>query len=113
MKKIEAIIKTEKFSAVKDSLAKAGYTSLTAYEVKGRGKQSGVEILDSSGSKIRLDLLPKTKVEIVAEDKDVTKIVDLIIAAANTSTIGAGKIFVYPIENAIRIRTHETGKDAI
>ena len=113
MKKIEAIIKTEKFTAVKDSLAKAGFTSLTTYEVKGRGKQSGVEVIDMLGSKIRLDLLPKTKVEIVVEDKDVAKVTDLIIDAAATSAIGSGKIFVSPVENAIRIRTRESGKDAI
>jgi nitrogen regulatory protein P-II 1 len=112
MKKIEAIIKTEKFGAVKDDLAKAGFTSLTAYEVKGRGKQSGVEV-DTLGSKIRLDLLPKTKVEVVVEDSDVAKVVDVIVAAADTKTIGAGKIFVSPIEDAVRIRTRETGKDAI
>jgi nitrogen regulatory protein P-II 1 len=112
LKKIEAIIRTEKFGAVKDALAKAGYTSLTMYEVKGRGKQSGVaEIV--GGSKIRVDLLPKTKVETVVEDKDVEKIIEIIEANSTTGAIGDGKIFVSPIEDAIRIRTRERGSDAI
>ncbi len=113
MKKIETIIKTEKFGVVKDALAKAGYTSLTAYEVKGRGKQSGVEVIDLLGAKIRLDLLPKTKIEIVAQDADVKKITDINIDTASTGTIGSGKIFISPIEDVIRIRTRESGKDAI
>ena len=112
MKKIEAIIKPDMLSAVKVALANAGYPSLTAYEVKGRGKQSGI-IETVSGKKIRADMLPKTKVEIVIEDKHATEVTDIIIKTACTDTIGDGKIFVSTIDDAIRIRTGEKGKDAI
>jgi nitrogen regulatory protein P-II 1 len=112
MKKIEAVIRTEKFGQVKDALADAGYTSLTTCEVKGRGKQSGI-VETVSGKIIRVDIIPKTKIEIVADNKDVEKIVKIIIDKANTGTIGDGKIFVSPIDDVIRIRTNERGPDAI
>jgi nitrogen regulatory protein P-II 1 len=112
MKKIEAVIKPEMFSYVKVALAKAGYPSLTAYEVKGRGKQSGI-IETVSGKKIRADVLPKTKVEIVVEDASVKEVTDVIVQTACTGTIGDGKIFVSTIDDAIRIRTGEKGNDAI
>jgi nitrogen regulatory protein P-II 1 len=112
MKKIEAIIKPDMFSYVKVALGKAGYPSLTAYEVKGRGKQSGV-IETVSGKTIRADILPKTKIEIVVENKDVKKVTDIIVKTACTGTIGDGKIFVSTIDDAIRIRTGERGNDAI
>jgi nitrogen regulatory protein P-II 1 len=112
VKKIEAIIKPDMFSYVKVALAKAGYTSLTAYDVKGRGKQSGIiETVD--GKTIRADVLPKTKVEIVVEDTHVKKVTEIIIKTACTGSIGDGKIFVSTIEDAIRIRTGETGYKAI
>ena len=112
MKKIEAIIKPDMFSYVKVALAKAGYPSLTAYDVKGRGEQSGI-IKTASGKKIRADILPKTKVEIVVEDKNVKKVTDIIVKTACTGTIGDGKIFVSTIDDAIRVRTSERGNDAI
>jgi nitrogen regulatory protein P-II 1 len=112
MKKIEAIIKPDMFSYVKVALGKAGYTSLTAYDVKGRGKQSGIiETVD--GKTIRADILPKTKIEIVVEDKDVKEVTDIIIKTAGTGSIGDGKIFISKIDDAIRIRTGEIGHDAI
>jgi nitrogen regulatory protein P-II 1 len=112
MKKIEAIIKPDMFSYVKVALGKAGYTSLTAYDVKGRGKQSGIiETVD--GKTIRADILPKTKIEIVVEDKDVKEVTDIIIKTASTGSIGDGKIFISKIDDAIRIRTGEIGHDAI
>jgi len=112
LKKIEAVIRSEKFGYVKDALAKAGYTSLTMYEVKGRGKQSGiVETID--GKTIRADLLPKTKIEMVADDKEIEKIIKVIITTAETGTIGDGKIFVSTIDDVVRIRTGERGSDAI
>jgi nitrogen regulatory protein P-II 1 len=112
MKKIEAVIKPDMFSSVKLALAKAGHTSLTAYDVKGRGKQSGViETVD--GKSIRADILPKTKIEIVVEDEKVKEIIDIIIKTACTDTIGDGKIFVSPVEDAIRIRTSQRGAKAI
>jgi nitrogen regulatory protein P-II 1 len=112
MKKIEAIIKPEMLSYVKAALAKAGYPSLTAYDVKGRGKQSGI-IETVSGKTIRADVLPKTKIEIVVEDKDVKEVTEIIIKTACTGTIGDGKIFVSAIEEVIRIRTGERDSDAI
>lgn len=112
MKKIEAIIKPDMFSYVKVALAKAGYTSLTAYEVKGRGKQSGI-IETVSGKTIRADILPKIKIEIVVEDKDVEDVTDVIIKTAGTGTIGDGKIFVSTVDEVIRIRTRERDSDAI
>jgi nitrogen regulatory protein P-II 1 len=112
MKKIEAIIKPDMFSYVKVALAKAGCPSLTAYDVKGRGKQSGI-IETVSGKSIRTDILPKTKIEIVAEDKDVKPIIDIIVKTACTDTIGDGKIFISTIEDVIRIRTGEKGSDAV
>jgi nitrogen regulatory protein P-II 1 len=110
--KIEAMIKPDTFSYVKVALAKAGYPSLTAYDVKGRGKQSGI-IETVSGKTIRADALPKTKVEIVVEDKDVKEVTDIILKTACTGTIGDGKIFVFTIDDAIRIRTGERGNNAI
>ncbi len=100
------------FSYVKVALAKAGYSSLTAYNVKGRGKQSGV-IKTASGKTMRAEVLPKTKVEIVVEYKDVKKVTAIIVKIAWTDTIGDGKIFVSTVDDAIRIRTGEKGKDAI
>ena len=112
MKKIEAIIKPDMFSYVKVALAKAGYPSLTAYDVKGRGKQSGI-IETVSGKTVRADILPKIKVEIVVEDKDVREVTAVIIKTACTGTIGDGKIFVSTVDEVIRIRTGERDSDAI
>jgi nitrogen regulatory protein P-II 1 len=112
MKKIEAIIKPDMFSYVKVALAKAGYPSLTAYDVKGRGKQSGI-IETVSGKTIRADVLPKTKIEVVVEDKNVKEVTDIIIKTAGTGTIGDGKIFVSTVDEVIRIRTGERDNDAI
>jgi nitrogen regulatory protein P-II 1 len=112
MKKIEAIIKPDMFSYVKLALAKAGYPSLTAYDVKGRGKQSGIiETVD--GRSIRADILPKTKVELVVKDEEVKEVVEIIAKTAGTGTIGDGKIFISTVEDAVRIRTGEHGNDAI
>ncbi len=112
MKKIEAIIKTEKLSQVKKALAEKGFPGMTTYEVKGRGQQSGV-VQTINGQTIYADLLPKTKVEIVVNDKDLAEALDTIIENAQTGTIGAGKVFVQPVEEVIRIRTGERGEDAV
>jgi nitrogen regulatory protein P-II 1 len=112
MKKIEAVIKPDMFSYVKVALAKAGYPSLTAYDVKGRGKQSGL-IETVSGKTIRADILPKTKIEVVVEDKVVKEVTDIIIKTASTGTIGDGKIFISTVDEAIRIRTGEKDHDTI
>jgi Nitrogen regulatory protein PII len=112
MKKVETVIRTDKFEAVKNALATQGFTSLTTYEVKGRGKQSGI-IETVGGHQVRADLLPKTKIEVVAEDADVEVIIDIIIANAATGTIGDGKIFVSPIDQVVRIRTKEENSKAL
>ena len=112
MKKIEAIIKPFKMEDVKEALAEVGIEGMTVSEVKGFGRQKGhTEIY--RGSEYTVDFLPKVKFEIVVIDSIVEKAVKAISDYAKTGKIGDGKIFVLPIENAIRIRTEETGENAI
>ena len=112
MKKIEAIIKPFKMEDVKDALAEIGIQGMTVTEVKGFGRQKGhTEIY--RGSEYTVEFLPKVKFEIVVEESIVQKAVDTIVRAAKTGKIGDGKVFVLPIEDAIRIRTEERGDDAI
>ncbi|CAN5816472.1 nitrogen regulatory protein P-II [soil metagenome] len=112
MKKIEAIIKPFKMEDVKEALAEVGIEGMTVSEVKGFGRQKGhTEIY--RGSEYTVDFLPKVKFEIVVSDAMVDKAVKAISESAKTGKIGDGKIFVLPIENAIRIRTEETGENAI
>lgn len=112
MKKIEAIIRIEKINDVKRALDAAGCSSMTVTEVKGRGRQKGI-MQQWRGREYCVDLLPKTKVEIVLPDEQVDKIMEIIRKAAITDNIGDGKIFVIPVERAMRIRTGETDGDAI
>jgi nitrogen regulatory protein PII len=112
MKKIEAIIKPFKMEDVKEALAEIGIEGMTVSEVKGFGRQKGhTEIY--RGSEYTVDFLPKVKIEIVVPDSLVDAAIKAISSAAKTGKIGDGKIFVLHIENAIRIRTEETGEDAI
>lgn len=112
MKKIEAIIKPFKMEDVKEALAEIGIEGMTVSEVKGFGRQKGhTEIY--RGSEYTVDFLPKVKFEIVVSESMVEKAVSVILRSAKTGKIGDGKIFVLPIENAIRIRTEETGDNAI
>ena len=112
MKKIEAIIKPFKMEDVKDALAEIGIQGMTVTEVKGFGRQKGhTEIY--RGSEYTVEILPKVKFEIVVEEKMVQKAVETIVQAAKTGKIGDGKVFVLPIEDALRIRTEERGDDAI
>jgi nitrogen regulatory protein P-II 1 len=112
MKKIEAIIKPFKLEEVKSALAGLGVQGLTVSEVKGFGRQKGhTEIY--RGSEYAVDFLPKIKIEIVLADAQVAGVVEAIIKAAKTGKIGDGKIFVIPVEKAIRIRTEETGEQAV
>ncbi|MCB1234207.1 MAG: P-II family nitrogen regulator [Verrucomicrobiae bacterium] len=112
MKKIEAIIKPFKLEEVKEALTEKGIHGMTVSEVKGFGRQKGhTEIY--RGSEYTVDFLPKVKIEIVAEDEDVSSVVDTIVQAAATGKIGDGKVFVSAVEDAIRIRTGEKGSDAI
>lgn len=112
MKKIEAIIRPEKLEAVRAALETVGYAGLMITEIEGHGKQKGIT-QQWRGKKYKVDLLPKIKIEIVAHDKDADKIMESIAQAAATGKIGDGKIFVYSVENAMRIRTREKGESAI
>jgi len=112
MKKIEAIIKPFKMEDVKEALAEVGIEGMTVSEVKGFGRQKGhTEIY--RGSEYTVDFLPKVKFEIVLADSLVEKAIEAITKSAKTGKIGDGKIFVLPIDTAIRIRTEETGESAI
>lgn len=112
MKKIEAIIKPFKVEEVKEALNEIGIEGMTVTEVKGFGRQKGhTEIY--RGSEYTVDFLPKIKIEIVLADEAVDGAIAAIIRSAKTGKIGDGKVFVLPIENAIRIRTEETGEKAV
>ena len=112
MKKIDAIIKPFKLEDVKEALASLGVEGMTVTEVKGFGRQKGhTEIY--RGSEYTVDFLPKIKMEIVVPDSMVAAAVAAIVKAAKTGKIGDGKVFVSPIENAVRIRTEETGEEAV
>ena len=112
MKKIEAIIKPFKLEEVKDALSEIGIEGMTVTEVKGFGRQKGhTEIY--RGSEYTVDFLPKIKLEIVLADNAVDQAIAVIAEAAKTGKIGDGKIFVIPVENVFRIRTGETGEQAI
>jgi nitrogen regulatory protein PII len=112
MKKIEAIIKPFKLEDVKEALASLGVEGMTVSEVKGFGRQKGhTEIY--RGSEYTVDFLPKVKIEVVLSDAQASVAVDAIVKAAKTGKIGDGKVFVSAIENAVRIRTEETGEQAV
>ncbi len=112
MKKIEAIIKPFKLDEVKDALNEIGVQGMTVTEVKGFGRQKGHTEL-YRGAEYVIDFIPKIKIDIVAPDDIAEKVVETIQSAAKTGKIGDGKIFVYPVENIIRIRTGETGETAV
>ncbi len=112
MKKIEAIIKPFKMEDVKEALTEIGVEGMTVSEVKGFGRQKGhTEIY--RGSEYTVDFLPKVKFEVVLPDERVSKAVEAIVQAARTGKIGDGKVFIFPIDEAIRIRTEEKGEAAI
>ena len=112
MKKIEAIIKPFKLEEVKEALGELGIQGMTVCEVKGFGRQKGhTEIY--RGSEYTVDFLPKIKIEVVVADSNAGPAVDAIVKAAKTGKIGDGKVFVSTIESAIRIRTEESGEQAV
>ena len=106
MKMVQAVIRQERLDAVKRALEEKGYIAMTVIEVKGRGEQKGIK-LEYRGKVVDVDLLPKTKIELVVDDKDVDPIIALIRGAARTGKIGDGKIFVLPVEKVVRVRTEE------
>ena len=112
MKKIEAIIKPFKLEDVKDALSEVGISGMTVTDVKGYGRQQGHSEL-YRGAEYIVDFLAKTKIELVLNDDEVENCVKLISEAAKTGKIGDGKIFVMPVDDVIRIRTGETGEEAI
>jgi nitrogen regulatory protein P-II 1 len=112
MKKIEAVVKPFKLDEVREALSEIGVTGLTVTEVKGFGRQKGHTEL-YRGAEYVVDFLPKVKVEVVVPDALVEKAMDAIVKAARTGKIGDGKIFVLDVGQVVRIRTGETGEDAV
>ena len=112
MKKIEAVIKPFKLDEVREALSELGVSGLTVTEVKGFGRQKGHTEL-YRGSEYVVDFLPKVKVEVVVGDALVDKAIDAIVKAARTGKIGDGKIFVFDVPQVVRIRTGETGEEAV
>ena len=112
MKQVVAIIKPFKLDDVRESLSEIGVSGLTVTEVKGFGRQKGHTEL-YRGAEYVVDFLPKLKLEIAVDDSQVDTAIESITKAANTGKIGDGKIFVYPLEQVVRIRTGETGPDAL
>ena len=106
MKMVKAIIKPERFELVKKALEDKGVTSMTVTEVQGRGEQKGIT-LEYRGKKMVVDMLPKIQIEIVIRDHEVDELITTIISAAKTGKFGDGKIFVIPVDTAIRVRTGE------
>jgi nitrogen regulatory protein P-II 1 len=112
MKKIEAIIKPFKLDEVKDALQELGVTGLTVTEVKGFGRQKGHTEL-YRGAEYVVDFLPKMKIEVVVRDELADEVVGAVLEAARTGKIGDGKVFVLPVDDAVRIRTGERGEPAL
>lgn len=110
--KVEAIIRPAKVEDVKVALEKAGFVSLTITEVKGRGQQKGIKQV-WRGREYTVDILPKVKVELIVHDEKADEAVGVIQQSAHTGNFGDGKIFVIPVEKVIRIRTGESGADAL
>ena len=112
MKKIEAFIRHEAFEAIRAELLERGFPSLSIGEVKGSGRQRGV-VEHYRGSTLTVNVRPKLKIEVVVEDKDKSLVVETILKHARTGEVGDGKIFVLPVEEAIRIRTGEDGEEVL
>ncbi|MBP6821256.1 MAG: P-II family nitrogen regulator [Acidobacteria bacterium] len=112
MKKIEAIIRPHLLEAVKDSLQTLGVQGMTLSEVRGYGRQKGhTEVY--RGSEYKVEFVPKVKIEVVVDDDSVEGVIDAIVKAARTGKFGDGKIFIFPMEEAVRIRTGEHGVNAV
>jgi nitrogen regulatory protein P-II 1 len=111
-KKIEAIFREEKLIAVKEALSEIGIIGMNVMEVRGHGRQGGIELAGRIGT-YKVDLLPRVQLNIILSDHNVQKTVEIIEQAAQTGNIGDGIIFVYPVEEVIRIRTGERGHDAL
>ncbi len=112
MKEIRAIIRPEKLEEVLEALEKVGHPGVTVYQVEGHGRQAGL-VEQFRGREFRVDLLPKMEVRVVCKDEDMEKIMQAIASAARTGEIGDGKLFVYEVLEALRIRSGERGEAAI
>jgi nitrogen regulatory protein P-II 1 len=112
MKKVEAIIREDRFHLVRIALEEKGFISMTVSDVVGRGKQKGIALKWRIGEH-RIEFLPKKKIEIVIDDKDCQAVVDTICERGRTGEVGDGKVFIIPVEDAIRVRTGDKGLDAI
>lgn len=112
MKKIEAIIREERMEPVKLALDEMGVSGMTVTEVRGRGSQKGI-VLQWRAGEYRVDLLPKIKFELVVDDKDCDSVVATICRIAKSGKVGDGKIFIMPVDNAVRVRTGEEGTNVI
>ena len=112
MKKIEAIIRPFRIDDVREALAEIGVKGMTLTEVKGYGRQKGHTEL-YRGSEYQIDFLPKLKLEVIVPDAMTDKVVETIVKAAKTGQVGDGKIFIYAVEDAVRVRTGESGEDAL
>jgi nitrogen regulatory protein P-II 1 len=113
MNKVEAIVRPERLETVKEALAQAGFIGLNIVNVTGRGVQKGIVHTGRGGEEYRVDMLPKSKIELVVADATTDKVVALICEAARTGSIGDGKIFVIPVADAVRVRTGERGEAAL
>ncbi len=112
MKKIEAIIREEKFQEVRTALEEAGFIGMTVFDVKGRGAQGGISLQWRVGD-YRIDLLPKKLVVMVVKDQDRQQVVDIICKTSKTGAAGDGKIFISTIDEVIRVRTEESGETVL
>lgn len=113
MKKIEAIIRPEKLTDAKEALDDLGFHGMNFTQVTGRGAQRGIVHQGRGGETVTVDMLPKVKIEVVVPDQAVERVIDAIVQATRTGNIGDGKIFVIPVEEAIRVRTGERGDVAV
>ena len=111
-KKIEAIIRDEKLNDVKDALRQIGIVGMNVFEVRGHGRQGGITLAGRSGS-FQVDMLPRVQINIILSDHNVEKAIETIRSAALTGNVGDGIIFLYPVEEVIRIRTGERGRQAL
>ena len=112
LKKVEAIIREDKLNEVKEALKEMGIVGLNVFEIRGHGRQGGISLVGRSGS-YQVDLLPKIQVNIVLSEQNLEEVIDAILRSAYTGEAGDGLIFVYPVEEVIRIRTRERGHDAV
>jgi nitrogen regulatory protein P-II 1 len=112
MKLVTAVVKPFRLEEVKSALQESGITGMTVSEASGYGRQRGhVEVY--RGAEYTVDLVPKVRIEVIIDDEDVDRVVDLIVASARTGKIGDGKVWVMPVERVVRVRTGEQGVDAI